>query len=64
LLFKSDIDIENPYISITSFHDYMLEELYLFEAYTKGKDYFEDGYFQLSGRDYYPPQNSTTKGLA
>lgn len=55
LLFKSDIDIEKPYIAITSFHDYMLEELYLFEAYTKGKDYFSNGYFKLSGRDYYLP---------
>lgn len=63
LLFKSDIDITNPYIAITSLHDYLLEELYLFEAYTKGADYFKDGYFQLSGRDYYPPANGKLKGF-
>lgn len=55
LLFKTSLDIDNPYIAITSYYDYLLEELYLFEAYTKGKDYFDNGYFALSGRDYYVP---------
>lgn len=57
ILFKADVDIESPYIAITSSQDYLLSDIELFEAYTKGKDCFTDGYYQLSGRDFYFPQS-------
>lgn len=56
ILFKTDLDIENPYIAITSSYDYLLSDIELFEAYTKGQDYFKNSYYQLSGRDFYFPR--------
>jgi hypothetical protein len=38
LLFKSNITIENPYVVIKSKKPFLLKSLYLFEAYTKGRD--------------------------
>jgi len=36
LIFKTNFNIKNPYIAITSNNDYLLNELHVFEAYTKG----------------------------
>lgn len=58
LIFYSTTTIENPYIVITlsgtASKDAImkLNELRLFEAYTKGKDFFEDGYYRYSGRNF------------
>ena len=38
VLFKTKFTINNPYIVIRSASDYLLKGLYLFEAFTKGKD--------------------------
>lgn len=59
LLFRTNFDIDKPYIAITSYYDYLLNEIQLFEAYTKGEDFFTNGYFALSGRDFYIPETST-----
>ena len=64
ILFSTDFDIENPYIAITSLHDYLLEELTIFEAYTKGFDHFTHKIngqeliaFSLTGRNFYLDYN-------
>jgi hypothetical protein len=64
ILFSTDFDIESPYIAITSLHDYLLEELTIFEAYTKGTDHFSHKVneqelitFPLTGRDIYLQYN-------
>lgn len=51
ILFKSKIEIKNPYIAIYSQQSYRLISLKLFEAYTKGIDFFEDGKYRYSGRE-------------
>lgn len=58
ILFKTEKDIENPYFVIESEEEMILLKAYLFEAYTKGVDSFEnDGLvFRYSGRDlFWPP---------
>lgn len=62
LIFKTNFNIKNPYIAITSNNDYLLNELHVFEAYTKGQDFFVDGYYKLSGRDFYMPISSDIDG--
>ena len=44
---------ENPYLAIYSTSTYELISCQLFEAYTKGLDQFDDGYFKYSGRDIF-----------
>lgn len=53
ILFKSNIDIENPYFVIKSMNDVLLFKIYLFEAYTKGRDCFslDNPEYRYSGRD-------------
>lgn len=53
LLFKTNKTYDNPYIAIYSTAAYDLVSLVLFEAYTKGIDQFENGYFKYSGRDLF-----------
>lgn len=51
VLFKTKFTINNPYIVIRSTSDYLLKGLYLFEAFTKGKDQFENAQYRYSGRN-------------
>ena len=51
LLFKSNITIENPYVVIKSKKPFLLKSLYLFEAYTKGRDQFSTATYKYSGRE-------------
>lgn len=53
IFFKTHFVIENPYIGIYSENEINIYELKLFEAYTKGVDYFENGHFRYSGRDLF-----------
>ena len=56
ILFKSEFDIENPYFIIENKDSVLLFKLFLFEAYTKGKDCFPDNgqlTYKYSGRDLF-----------
>lgn len=56
ILFKSEFDIENPYFVIESQDQVLLFKLFLFEAYTKGRDCFPDDgslMYKYSGRDLF-----------
>lgn len=53
LLFKPTVTIENPYICITAIEELHVEKFYLFEAYTKGQDFFENGKYRYSGRNLF-----------
>ena len=51
-LIKSNINIQNPYLGLYFTEDVDIEEVWFFEAYTKGIDQFDNGYYKYSGRDY------------
>lgn len=53
MFFKPNFIIENPYIGICVKDKITIYDFYLFEAYTKGIDFFENGYFRYSGRDLF-----------
>jgi hypothetical protein len=56
ILFKSEFDIENPYFVIESQDQVLLFKLFLFEAYTKGRDCSPDDgslMYKYSGRDLF-----------
>lgn len=54
LLFKSEIEIETPYISLqlsNNSSDCLIKEVYLFEAFTRGRDQFKNAdIYRYSGR--------------
>lgn len=52
-LFKFDKSIKKPYIAIEleKGQTLKLTEAWFFEAYTKGQDFFNNGYFRYSGRN-------------
>jgi hypothetical protein len=53
ILFKSNINIKNPYISfeLENNCDCLIKEAYLFEAFTKGRDQFKEAeIYRYSGR--------------
>lgn len=52
-LFRAEKTIENPYIVIQSCQKILIKDFYLFEAYTKGRDFFENGYYRYSGRNLF-----------
>lgn len=61
ILINSNETYDNPYVAIYSNVSYQLSELTLFEAYTRGIDNFDTGYFRYSGRDLftsYTPNSS------
>ena len=53
ILFRPNKTYSNPYFAIYSKVPYELEEIKIFEAYTKGQDQFIDGFFRYSGRDLF-----------
>lgn len=53
ILIRPTETYDNPYIAIYSNVSYQLIELSLFEAYTRGIDNFNQGYFRYSGRDLF-----------
>ena len=62
-LFKTKERIDNPYICIYSKQPIKIKELNVFEAYTKGQDFFEDGIFRYSGRDLFDTYLKNDKSL-
>ena len=56
-LIKSSINIENPYLGLYFNSDIDIEEVWFFEAYTKGIDQFTNVYYNYSGRDYVLDEN-------
>lgn len=53
LLFKANKTIENPYVCLYCQGRYIIKEFYLFEAYTKGLDFFKKAAYRYSGRDLF-----------
>lgn len=62
-LFKVKETIENPYICLQSKKPFKIKELNIFEAYTKGQDFFENGVFRYSGRDLFETYLTYDKDL-
>jgi hypothetical protein len=52
---RSSINIDNPYFCLQLNKDkyFNLIEASFFKAFTKGKDFFENGYYKYSGRDIF-----------
>lgn len=52
---KPTINIENPYfcIQVAKGQYFNLTEAYFFKAFTKGMDFFSDGYYKYTGRDIF-----------
>ena len=52
-LIKFDKSIKKPYIAVVleKGQTLKLTEMWFFEAYTKGQDFFDNGYFRYSGRN-------------
>ena len=53
ILLKSNVNIKNPYIALQLNEncDYIIENVYFFEAFTKGRDQFKDAtIYRYSGR--------------
>lgn len=63
LLFKTNYNIENPYFVVECEGEVILLKLYLFEAYTKGVDCFDEdnALYRYSGRDlFWPPKGNVS----
>ena len=66
VLFKTNQDIENPYFVVSCKSEVILLKLYLFEAYTKGMDSFDEkeSVYRYSGRDlFWPPKGLSEEDL-
>lgn len=52
---RPSINIDNPYfcLQLSKNKYFNLTEASFFKAFTKGKDFFEDGYYKYSGRDIF-----------
>lgn len=52
---RPSINIDNPYfcLQLSKNRHFNLIEASFFKAFTKGKDFFEDGYYKYSGRDVF-----------
>ncbi|MGM9858956.1 MAG: hypothetical protein ACI311_06910 [Bacilli bacterium] len=55
ILIKSNININNPFfiIQCVKGKEIVFKEVKFFEAYTKGRDFFPDGYYKYSGRELF-----------
>ena len=56
-MFRAEKDIENPYVVLQCLDNFLIKDFYLFEAYTKGRDFFEKGYYRYSGRNLFGNEN-------
>lgn len=55
VLIKSNININNPFfiIQCNKGEEITLKEIKFFEAYSKGRDFFPEGYYKYSGRELF-----------